>query len=96
MTSPADLFKLIQELGSNDDNLDTDGTIKPSTAQQVPAGSPLHFFTSAGWSVTDTSAAADFWTIGTKIGASLGLNGKQPHLLVNGRVCGARYRANCC
>ena len=85
--SPADLLILIKELDGATEDFDPDGRVLSDAAQQVFASTPLNIFTSAGWTVADTAAAAEFWKIGTKIAATLGLRSKQPHLLVNGRVC---------
>ncbi len=87
MTSPADLLRLIEEIETSGiSDLHTNGNVLSEASQQVFAGTPLHAFTSAGWSVADTVASAEFWRIGAEIATVLALRDKQPHLLVNGRV----------
>ena len=83
LTSPGDLLSLIRDLDSAHNTRGPDG--KDGT-QQVLKSSPLHSFTSEGWSIADTAAAAEFWKMGLSVAEALGLRSTKPHLLVNGRV----------
>jgi UDP-glucose:glycoprotein glucosyltransferase len=86
-TSPAELFSLIEDLGSKTDNLDKDGWIEKESIDEIAAeGSPLHSYSSSGWTASDTAAAARFWSVGSSIASKLDLHSDLPHLLVNGRV----------
>ena len=54
--------------------------------EEISASSPLHAFSSGGWSAADEAAAARFWEVGTTMSKRLKLRSVAPHLLVNGRV----------
>jgi hypothetical protein len=84
--SPETLFTLLEEMEVSKDNLDTDGKILSDGAQRVFKDTPLHAFSSSGWSSADAAAAAGFWHVGQEIYTKLGLQTNAPHLLVNGRV----------
>ena len=60
--------------------------MKSESAQAAFKGTPLHAFTSSGWSEVETAAAGEFWKVGRSIAEALGLRDTLPHLLVNGRV----------
>lgn len=87
--APADLLSLVAEIveaSASGDNLDQAGRIYSEESQMVFQGTPLHAFTSSGWSAADVAAAAEFWKVGSEIASSLGLQSGQTHILVNGRV----------
>lgn len=90
--SPSDLLGLVEEIRADpaEKKVDTDGRIQGDSSQRVLEGSPLHAFTSAGWTAADQAAAAEFWRVGTDIAKSLSIRAGQTHLLVNGRVSAVR------
>jgi UDP-glucose:glycoprotein glucosyltransferase len=90
---PAQLQTLLREFENIKSNLDADGDILSEDAQTTFEGTPLHAFSSAGWSSADAAAASKFWhELARHIRPALGLRSTLPHLLINGRV--GRSRLN--
>lgn len=84
---PAQLQTLLREFEKIKSNLDTDGNILSEDAQATFEGTPLHSFSSAGWSAADAVAASKFWdNLAKELRPALGLRSTLPHLLINGRV----------
>lgn len=85
--SPSHLLHFVEELEHvKSDDLDSDGSISTETAPRVFAGTPVLALSASGWDAAVTASATDFWKLGSQISSALGLQGKLPHLLVNGRV----------
>lgn len=87
--TPVDMLTFVEELvksSMEEDNLDSDGHIYSEEAQKVLEARALKSFTSAGWSVTNVAAAAEFWQAGSTIAQTLDIKSGQTYILINGRV----------
>ena len=84
---PSELQSVLREFDQIKDNLDRDGEISSSESLESSGTSPLHVFSTSGWSIAETAAAADFWsTVGGAFKRHLNLGSSLPYLLINGRV----------
>ncbi|EIW69539.1 hypothetical protein TREMEDRAFT_44060 [Tremella mesenterica DSM 1558] len=68
--------------------LDVIQSLEKGDSVEWKEGTPLHAFSSSGWSAADDIAAARFWEVGSTIGAELKIRSSHPHLLINGRLVG--------